>query len=101
MPAALDTSNGSTIRGGSEQARPRISKPLVYSGTLDSFTHNDLTPVIGREYKGLQVNDLLAANNGNDLIKDLAVTSTFNPFPTRIMYFHTLSSSLLYQKNIR
>ncbi|KAK2764452.1 hypothetical protein FQN54_009146 [Arachnomyces sp. PD_36] len=74
MPAAIDNSNGSTIRGGNEQARPRLTKPLTYSGSLDSFTHNDITPVIGREYRGIQVNDLLKANNSDDLIRDLAVT---------------------------
>ena len=81
MPAALDSSrNGSTIRGGNEQARPRITKPLVYSGSLDSYTHNDLTPIIGREYKGLQVADLLKANDSDGLITDLAVTSMETPF---------------------
>lgn len=82
MPATLEStnSNGSAIRGGNEQARPRITKPLVYSGSLDSFTHNDLTPVIGREFKGLQVVDLLKASNSDGLIRDLAVTSMLNFF---------------------
>lgn len=80
MPAALNNSNGSTIRGGNEQARPRITKPLVYSGSLDSFTQNDLTPVIGREFKGIQVVELLKASNSDELIKDLAVTSMLNLF---------------------
>lgn len=80
MPAALNNSNSSTIRGGNEQARPRITKPLVYSGSLDSFTQNDLTPVIGREFKGVQVVELLKASNSDELIKDLAVTSMLNLF---------------------
>lgn len=80
MPAAVQSSNGSTIRGGNEQARPRLTNPLVYSGSLDSYTHNDLTPVIGREYKGVQVADLLKASNSDQLIKDLAVTSMLHLF---------------------
>ena len=65
----------STIVGGHETARPRTLKPLAYSGTLDSFKHQDLTPVIGREFEGLQVTDLLKW--GDEMIKDLAVTSSF------------------------
>lgn len=80
MPVAVESSNGSTIRGGNEQSRPRITKPLVYSGSLDSFSNNDLTPVIGREFRGLQVVDLLKASNSDELIKDLAVTSMFKCF---------------------
>lgn len=65
-----------SIRGGHEQARPSISQPLEYSGSLDSFSYLDLTPVIGREYTGLQVVDLLSSPERDRLIRDLAVTST-------------------------
>lgn len=63
-----------SIRGGHEQARPSISQPLEYSGSLDSFSYLDLTPVIGREYTGLQVVDLLSSPERDRLIRDLAVT---------------------------
>lgn len=46
---------------------------MVNSGSLDRFTQQDLTPVIGREFIGLQVTDLLKGDA--QLIKDLAVTS--------------------------
>ena len=69
-----DGVNGTRIVGGNSTARSRLSVPLVYSGSLDSFKHQDLTPVIGREYEGLQVTDLLS--QGDILIRDLAVTST-------------------------
>ncbi len=82
MPSAdPNDSNGASpipdahIVGGHPKARPRLTKPMVYSGTLDRFTHRDLTPVIGREYEGLQVTELLEANN-EQLIKDLACTGT-------------------------
>jgi alpha-ketoglutarate-dependent taurine dioxygenase len=55
-------------------ARTRLDKPLSYSGLLDSYTHSDLTTVIGTEYEGLQVVDLLSAKNSDALIRDLAVT---------------------------
>ncbi|TQN70656.1 Alpha-ketoglutarate-dependent sulfonate dioxygenase, partial [Colletotrichum shisoi] len=73
MPSAV--SNGAAaanIIGGNPVARPRLSKPLVYSGSLDSFKSADITPVIGREYEGLQVVDLLKADD--QVIRDLAVT---------------------------
>lgn len=65
--------DGSNIIGGHETARPRILEPLKYAGTLDSFKHQDLTPVIGREFEGLQVTDLLKW--GDEMIRDLAITS--------------------------
>lgn len=77
MPAvdlpASEQQLDSHFLGGNAQARPRLLKPLRYSGTLDNFTHQDVTPVIGREYEGLQVRDLLKW--GDDMIRDLAVTS--------------------------
>lgn len=76
MPSAV--SNGAAeanIVGGNPAARPRLSKPLVYSGSLDNYKHADITPVIGREYEGLQVVDLLKADD--QLIRDLAVTSKY------------------------
>ncbi|KAH6882348.1 hypothetical protein BKA58DRAFT_328981 [Alternaria rosae] len=60
------------IIGGHASARSRLLEPLVYSGSLDSFKHQDLTPVIGREFEGLQVTDLLRW--GDAMIKDLAIT---------------------------
>jgi hypothetical protein len=63
------------IRGGHAGARSRLNKPLSYSGSLDHFQHQDLTPVIGREFEGLQVTDLL--NGGDEAIRDLAITSTY------------------------
>ena len=79
MPAAVNPSASTTLRGGHEESRPRISQPLEYSGSLDSYSKSDLTPVIGREYKGLQVADVLKSESRDRLIRDLAVTSTL-PF---------------------
>lgn len=64
-------------RSGSDDldvARSRLSKPLAYTGLLDSYSRNDLTPTIGTEYEGLQIVDLLAAKNSDAIIRDLAVT---------------------------
>jgi alpha-ketoglutarate-dependent taurine dioxygenase len=68
-----------SVVGGHESARSRLSKPLRYSGLLDKYKHQDLTPVIGREFEGLQVTDLL--NGSDEAIRDLAITSMSNrPF---------------------
>jgi hypothetical protein len=63
-----------SIRGGHEQARSRCLTPLVYSGSLDTYPHKDVTPVIGREFDGLQVIELLESSQSDQLIKDLATT---------------------------
>ena len=63
---------GVNTRGGSDIARTRCLRPMVNSGSLDNYKHQDLTPVIGREFEGIQVTDLLIGDEG--LIKDLAVT---------------------------
>lgn len=74
MPSvSTDSALDFHIVGGHADSRPRLSEPLVYSGTLDGFEQNDITPVIGREYYGLQIRDLLAWDDQH--IKDLAVTS--------------------------
>lgn len=73
MPSAdFDDSLGAKIRGGNAMARTRCLHPMVNSGSLTEYKHQDLTPVIGREYEGLQVTDLLRSEE--NLIKDLAVT---------------------------
>lgn len=53
----------SGIVGGNPVAKTRCLKPLVYSGSLDKYTQADITPVIGREYEGLHVTDLLKTDN--------------------------------------
>jgi hypothetical protein len=57
------------------------SKPLQPSGALDKYESFDVTPVIGTEYPGLKVVDLLNDENADDLIRDLAIKS--NPKRTQ------------------
>lgn len=51
--------------------------PLKASGALNNkFQHEDVTPVIGREYPHLNfVDDLLNSPDGDTLIRDLAIAS--------------------------
>ena len=72
MPSAEP--KGASFSGDDAQSRTRCAKPLLYSGSLDSYAHRDLTPVIGREYDNLQVAGLLKSSDSDRIIKDLAVT---------------------------
>jgi Taurine catabolism dioxygenase TauD, TfdA family len=63
---------GADIRGGNITSLTRCLAPLVNSGSLNKYTYQDLTPVIGREFDGLQVTELL--NSEEYIIRDLAVT---------------------------
>lgn len=49
--------------------------PLKPSGALDKFKHFDVTPVIGREYVDVDLKEWLRAENSDELIRDLAITS--------------------------
>jgi alpha-ketoglutarate-dependent taurine dioxygenase len=73
MPGATTISEG-PASPDYDVARTKLDKPLTYTGSLDSYSHSDLTTVIGTEYEGLQVVDLLSAKNSDALIRDLAVT---------------------------
>lgn len=75
--------------GGHVQARNHLSEPLKYTGTLDSFKNQDLTPVIGREYEGLQVRDLLKWDD--ETIRDLAATSNNPRSPGPPLYLEPCS----------
>jgi alpha-ketoglutarate-dependent taurine dioxygenase len=74
MPAVIEDNTSSAIRGGAWQARSRLSRPLEYTGSLDSYIQADLTPVIGREYHGLQIADMLNSKDRDQIIRDLALT---------------------------
>lgn len=61
-------------------------EPLKPSGALDAFEHFDVTPVIGREYPKVNlVDDVINAENADELIRDLAITSMSHS-TSRIMY---------------
>ena len=53
-------------------------EPLVYGGSLEQFDYVDLTNVIGREFSGVQLTDLLKAPNADEIIRDLAILGKFD-----------------------
>ena len=50
-------------------------KPLELKGLLEEFAYFDVTPVIGREFKDVDVVAWLQSPNSDELIRDLAITS--------------------------
>lgn len=53
-----------------------IRAPLKLSGALDEWKNFDVTPVIGREYENVDLATVLRAENSDELLRDLAITST-------------------------
>src|SRR4051794_31100643 len=59
-----------------EEPTKQAREPLSPSGALDRFKHEESTPVIGREYADVNlVDDIINAENSDELIRDLAITS--------------------------
>lgn len=54
----------------------KVAAPLRATGALKDLESFEVTPVIGREYPKANLVDLLKAPNSDELIRDLAVTST-------------------------
>lgn len=60
--------------------QPAYPKPLRQSGALEKFQFEEATPVIGREFPTVNiVDDLLNAENADQLLLDLAITSEQRP----------------------
>lgn len=75
MPSAAPTaSQQGQLVGGHADSRPTLKEPLVYSGSLDKFIEeqDDITPVIGRAFTGVQIRDLIKAEDS--VIRDVALT---------------------------
>jgi hypothetical protein len=63
----------------SHSSASRLSGPLEYSGSLDSYEHFDLTGVIGREFPTLQLSEILY----DDVkLRDLGVLSKLPDSPS-------------------
>ncbi|KAH8599164.1 putative alpha-ketoglutarate-dependent taurine dioxygenase [Bisporella sp. PMI_857] len=60
------------------QAQPKLEtqhkEPLKLSGALDSFESFDVTPVIGREFVGVNLAEWLRAPNSDEILRDLSIT---------------------------
>ena len=70
----LSTNGGSNGHQDSSIAATRLTEPLVYSGSLDAYDCSELTPVIGREYTNVHIQELLGDPESSRKIRDLAAT---------------------------
>ncbi|KAK4442208.1 taurine dioxygenase [Podospora aff. communis PSN243] len=64
----------SLAAGALPQRHESHKEPLKLSGVLDQFTAFDVTPVIGREFVGVDLVKWLRAPNSDELLRDLAIT---------------------------
>ncbi len=53
-------------------------EPLKLSGALDHVKRFDVTPIIGTEFEDVDLATWLRAPNSDELIRDLAITSTLS-----------------------
>ncbi len=61
MPSVELATPPPSVLGGHEKARPRATQPLTYSGSLDSYEHNDLTPSVVSQievFLGISISDI-------------------------------------------
>jgi hypothetical protein len=54
-------------------------EPLKLKGALDQYKSFDVTPIIGREFVDVNLKEWLEAPNSDELIRELAITSTSSP----------------------
>jgi hypothetical protein len=77
MTTETKTQSTSAQRLPEPKDQPQYPRePLQLKGVLDAFEYFDVTPVIGREFKNVNLAEWLRAPNSDELILDLAITST-------------------------
>lgn len=84
-PVAVESQNGIQIQHGQQnghkaingqQSTHTVNLPLQRNGSLDDYNYVDLTPVIGREFPTANLVDMMNAPNSDELLTELALTST-------------------------
>jgi len=87
-PSATEAQHEVEVRlhPGKASTTSTIIKSAVKStGVLDKFESFDVTPVIGREFVNANVVEWLQAPNADELIRELALTSTSSPLISKPM----------------
>ncbi|KAI9366945.1 putative TfdA family taurine dioxygenase [Zopfochytrium polystomum] len=75
VPAEPSTAVANLKAIATQQPSTLLRTPLSLSGALDKYKRFDVTPHIGTEFEsGVQLSELLKAENSDDLIRDLAIT---------------------------
>jgi hypothetical protein len=71
-PAAEEAS---ALKNEEPQLLTNHREPLKLSGALDHIKYFETTPAIGREFENVDLVELLRAENSDELLRDLAITS--------------------------
>lgn len=88
VQTTINVKNQSTQQAAPAQQHAQHVEPLKLSGILDQYEHFDVTPIIGREFPKANLVEWLNAPNADELIRDLAITSSFpffSSFPRRLL----------------
>lgn len=81
-PAIVEDVPSQDVPSTKETTEQKYPEPLKPSGALDQFKFEETTPVIGREFIGVNiVDDILNADNADERLRDLAITSMANTCP--------------------
>ncbi|KAH6646545.1 hypothetical protein BKA67DRAFT_410567 [Truncatella angustata] len=73
-PAKTSAAVGATELHGEPRLETNHRDPLQLRGVLDQYEQFDVTPVIGREFVGVDLAEWLRAPNSDELIRELAIT---------------------------
>lgn len=73
-PSQIETTS-SNGNGKATNDTKLIKEPFKLCGLLDEYESFSVTPVIGTEFTDANVAEWLKADNSNDLIRELAITS--------------------------
>jgi hypothetical protein len=78
-PSATEVESQAAVPVGS--GKTNTAKPWVKSTrVLDQYKHFEVTPVIGREYLDANLVSWLQAPNSEELLRELALTSTTSSY---------------------
>lgn len=74
---------------------PTHKEPLQLQGVLDQYDSFDVTPIIGREFPAADLKEWLEAPNSDELLRELAITSQYLRFSSRVPNHPTTETLVL------
>lgn len=80
-PVAVAQNGDAHLNGHSKAQhghKSDVKLPMTSNGSLDDYSYKDLTPCIGREFPTANLVDMMNASNADELLAELAMTSTSN-----------------------
>lgn len=100
-PGIIADHNDHGVSSSKEATQQHYPEPLKVSGALDHFKHEETTPIIGREFINVNiVDDLLNAENADERLRDLAITSMLYLLPSQSAGSCLLTVSIVSQRGV-